>query len=76
MIHMSYGNMLKKIQRQNQRLIVQIMFSMRRLTRIFLKKNPTVLQLVLQYAYFKKVYSNTIAYARKKVITIRDIVYR
>lgn len=73
---MSYGNMLKKIQRQNQRLIVQIMFSMRRLTRIFLKKTPTVLQLFLQYAYFKKVYSNTIAYARKKVITIRDIVYR
>lgn len=76
MIHMSYGNMLKKIQRQNQRLIVQIMFSMRRLTRIFLKKKPTVMQLFLQYAYFKKVYSNTIAYARKKVITIRDIVYR
>lgn len=73
---MSYGNMLKKIQRQNQRLIVQIMFSMRRLTRIFLKKKPTVLQLFLQYAYFKKVYSNTIAYARRKVITIRDIVYR
>lgn len=73
---MSYGNMLKKIQRQNQRLIVQIMFSMRRLTRIFLKKKPTVMQLFLQYAYFKKVYSNTIAYARKKVITIRDIVYR
>lgn len=74
---MSYGNMLKKIQRQNQRLIVQIMFSMRRLTSIFLKKKtPTVLQLFLQYGYFKKVYSNTIAYARKKVITIRDIVYR
>lgn len=73
---MSYGNMLKKIQRQNQRLIVQIMFSMRRLTRIFLKKKPTVMQLFLQYAYFEKVYSNTIAYARKKVITIRDIVYR
>lgn len=34
------------------------------------------MQLFLQYAYFKKVYSNTIAYARKKVITIRDIVYR